>query len=154
MSSWTPASAHAPALAVRAAGAVLPILLGLLVTGGAGPLGAQNQADAGASAVPALGALVDRPGSELAAVVERFADDRAALLRRHDTPWSADRRARLQAFYGAWRDRLGAMDFDALGVEARIDWVLLDTELEYLRSELEREARLYAEMTPLLPFAS
>jgi hypothetical protein len=98
-------------------------------------------------------ATLDGPASELAAVVDRFATDRAALYRRYDARWSPAQRERLRSFYGEWRDRLREMDFDALGVEGRIDWVLLDTELEYQLSELDREGRLFDEMAPLLPFA-
>jgi hypothetical protein len=105
------------------------------------------------AAVPDLGRRITASPSPLAPVVERFTADRNALLRRHDAPWSADRRERLRAFYTGWRDRLAALDFDALDVEGRIDWVLLDSELRYQLHELDREAALFQEMRPLIPFA-
>jgi hypothetical protein len=102
---------------------------------------------------PDLAAVLALPASEMAPVVERYTADRAALLRRHDAPWSPTRRDRLRTFYGEWQDQLAALDFDGFGVEGRIDWVLLDSRLRYLLSELDREDALYAEMLPLIPFA-
>ena len=127
----------------------------LAITALATPAGlpAQNQADAGPSPVPALQPLVGGGESEIASIVRRFAEDRAVLRRRHDAPWSGERRERFRAFYDIWRERLRSLDYDAVGVEGRVDWQLLDTELEYLLSELEREERLYEEMRPLVPFA-
>jgi uncharacterized protein (DUF885 family) len=105
-----------------------------------------------APVVPDLTALAFTPVSALAPVVERFMADRDALRRRHDGPWSAERRDRLGAFFAEWRQRLHAMDFDALDVEGRIDWVLLDGELGYQLHELDREAALFEEMGSLAPF--
>ncbi len=105
------------------------------------------------AAVPDLVPMVGMPGSEMVSVVERFARDRAALFRRYDADWSANRRARLRSFYDGWRDELRSLDYDRLGVEGRVDWVLLDTEVEYQLSELTREESLLEEMRPLLPFA-
>jgi hypothetical protein len=107
-----------------------------------------------APVVPDLNALAFTPVSVLAPVVERFMADRDALRRRHDGPWSAERRDRLGAFFGEWRQRLHAMDFDALDVEGRIDWVLLDGELRYQLHELERETAMFEEMRSLAPFLS
>ncbi|HSG81871.1 MAG TPA: DUF885 family protein, partial [Gemmatimonadota bacterium] len=86
--------------------------------------------------------------------VQLYALDRAALLRRYDVEYSAARRARLRAFYDDWSARLERIDFDALSQEGRVDYVLLGNELRYERSLLDREERLYQEMTPWLPFAS
>jgi hypothetical protein len=116
------------------------------------PVGGGASVAAVGPVVPDLDALVAFPTSPIANVVERFILDRDALLRRHDARWSAERRDRLRSFYGEWRDRLGAMDFDALDVEGRIDWVLLDGESRYQLHELEREAGLFEEMRPLVPF--
>lgn len=127
--------------------------LSLLILAPAIPARGQS-AGPGASAVPSLTALVGQTGSELATVVRRFDEDARALGRRYDTPWSPERRARFTELYRRWRDHLAAVDFDALGVEGRIDWVLLDGEVEYRLSELEREARLFDEVKPMIPFAT
>jgi hypothetical protein len=134
-----------------------PVVLATILV--AGPLPAQVGEPvpaapvAAAAVVPELVALVARPASEMTPVVERYSIDHAALLRRHDGPWSPERRDRLRAFYGEWRDRLAELDFEAFGVEGRIDWVLLDSRLRYRLHELDREGALFAEMLPVLPFA-
>ncbi len=102
--------------------------------------------------VPAARAQ-SQAGSELRDSVSLYASDRAALHRRYDAPWSAERRARMQTFHADWAARLGAMPFERMGLEGRVDWVLLDTQLRYERALLEREAREWAEMVPLAPFA-
>jgi hypothetical protein len=105
-------------------------------------------------AVPPVRELL-RPAShsELESVLERYNSDRAVLLRRYDTEWSPERRERLRAFYADWRKRLADADFNALGVEGRIDHVLLENRLRYELALLDRESKLLEEMRPLLPFA-
>lgn len=102
---------------------------------------------------PSLGPLVDRPASELREVVARYTADRGAMLRRYDVAYSEIRRERLREFYQAWRGRLREIDFDRLGVEGRIDYVLLDSRIRYELELLDREQRLLAEMSGMLPFA-
>lgn len=119
--------------------------------GGAGaPAAARPPA---ASFVPDLASLTVRDASELRPVVERFASDRAALLRRDAVEYSAARRGRLRDFYGAWRQRLAALPFDTLGLQGKIDHVLLASRLDYELELLDREERLFAEVKPVLPFA-
>ncbi|HUE77907.1 MAG TPA: DUF885 family protein [Longimicrobiales bacterium] len=106
------------------------------------------------TSVPDLAGLIGPERTDLIRVVERFREDDGALRRRYDAPWSAESRDRLSRFYATWRDRLRALDFASLDGESRIDWILLDYELRYRLSELERQAGLSAEMAPLLPFAA
>lgn len=91
--------------------------------------------------------------SELRDTVLLYATDRAALLRRYDVEYSDTRRARMLAFYDDWAERLRRIEFDALGREGRVDYVLLDHEVRYERHRLEREDRLLQQMAPWLPFA-
>src|SRR5690606_30465444 len=91
--------------------------------------------------------------SELRDFVDRYRDDRSALLRRYDAPWSVERRERLRSFNEQWRRELHALDYDALGVEERIDWLLLDNELAYQIGLLAREESQLDEMSALVPFA-
>ena len=126
----------------------MKIRIAFLMTGLlAAPLTAQS------GTVPELDRL-NATTSELRDMLERYRSDRSALLRRYDAAWSAERRERLHELYGEWRARLRDMDYDRLGVEERIDWVLLDNELDYQLGLLGREAGQLAEMTALLPFAS
>jgi uncharacterized protein (DUF885 family) len=92
------------------------------------------------------------PTSELGDVVGRYAADRSALGRRWNVPYSSARRGRFRAFHEEWRESLDEIEFDGLGLEGRIDYVLLDNELRYRLELLEREDRLHAEMQTLIPF--
>jgi hypothetical protein len=89
--------------------------------------------------------------SDLTFVVERFSQDRSVLHRFYSIE-SPRRRARVRDFYGEWVDRLEAMDYDALNLEGKIDWVLLRNRLRYELERLEVEALLAAELEPFLPF--
>jgi hypothetical protein len=115
------------------------LLIGALLTGAAGALLAQ-------SATPIA-------TSELRDTVDRYTTDQAALLRRYDVPYSPARHDRLRIFYEEWRSRLAAVDFDALGTEGRVDYVLLDHELAYQLALLARDGQAFAEMHAWLPFA-
>lgn len=105
-------------------------------------------------AVPSAAALLAQPSSPLRDLVDRYAADRAALLRRYDTPWSPERRARLASFYAAWQQQLATLPFEPLDQEGRVDYILLDNQLRYERVLLAREETLWAEMTPVAPFAA
>src|SRR6516162_10201765 len=102
------------------------------------------------STVPALQTLVRQPGSEMAAVVERFDADRDALARRYDAIDSPEQRARMRAFYGGWKARLGEVDFAKLGQEGRVDYVLLDHYLTHELALLDRRDKMHREAAPLL----
>jgi len=121
-------------------------------------------------AVPALAVSQDRPlpaplttvprvasvpnaSSELVTLVQRFAADENALNRRYDAPDSPARRQRMRQFYGDWRARLRESDFDRLGHEGKVDYVLLDNHLQHELALLDRRDRQRAEEAPLLPFA-
>jgi len=108
---------------------------------------------AGAAQAPPLGPLVGAPASELAAVVERFATDRAALTRRYDAPDSPDQRRRMRELYTGWRSRLREIDFSKLGPEGRADYVLLDNYLRHQIALLDRRDKMRGAEAPLLPFA-
>jgi len=130
---------------------------GILVARVAGPVVVL----AGIVAVPArpaaaqdLTPLVGAQTSELAAVVERYSTDRTALGRRWNVPYSPERNARFRDFFADWRLRVEALDFEALSLEGRVDYVLLLNELRYRLDILTREAGLAAEMDGFISFTS
>jgi uncharacterized protein (DUF885 family) len=106
------------------------------------PLGAQ---------VPDLAEMGDPAPSELADAVRRYAADRAALGRRYDVE-SPTRWARHEAFFAEWGERLDGVDYEALGVEGRIDYHLLRNRLRGDAQEVERTRSRAGEMGPFLPF--
>jgi hypothetical protein len=107
---------------------------------------------AAAQYVPDLRPLVALDNSDLRESVDRYAADRAAMLRRFDAPYSPVRRDRLRAFYREWRTALGNVRFDGLGQQGRVDYVLLDTQLQYELRLLEREQRVLHDTSALVPF--
>lgn len=106
--------------------------------------------------VPDLRTLRRPTTSELRDLIERFDSDRDGLLRRYRVAYSPARRAALRDFAGAWLARLrgGAIRFDSLSQDGRVDFVLLRNVLEREQAELAREERLMTELAPLLPFAA
>jgi len=117
------------------------------------PVAAQSaQGVGGTKAVGPVAATFDDPErSDLVRVVERFSQDRGVLNRRYSLP-SPTRRARMSTFLEEWGGLLDAMDYDALNVEGRIDWVLLRDRIRYEKGRLGVEAEMEAEMEVLLPF--
>jgi uncharacterized protein (DUF885 family) len=111
-----------------------------------------DEAKAQHDGAPDLSRLAGSRESELAPVVSRYSADREALLRRWDVPYSPARRERMEAFYEGWLAGLDDLSFRDLGLEGRIDYLLLATELRYRLELLERESRLAAELDPLVPF--
>ena len=102
--------------------------------------------------VPDLRPLLSLNASDLREVVDRYNADRAAMLRRFDAAYSPVRREKLRAFYSEWRAALGKTDFSALEQAARVDYVLLDTQLQYETRLLDREQRILTETAALVPF--
>ena len=119
------------------------------------PVPGVAQEGAGLQDPPQLDALVafDRSQSDMRVVVDRYAEDRAALMRRYDIPLSPVRRERLRDFYEAWHEALGAMDFDALNHEGEVDFVLLRNRLDFELELLDQEAATVRAITPLVPYA-
>ena len=124
------------------------ILVRLIVTIGVASAGAAPVSTQ-VAAVPPPAA----PASEIAALIERYNLDRAALLRRYDVEFSPERHARLTKFYKDWQQQLSQTGFDPLGVEGRIDYTLLRARLDYELRLLTREQQWVSEASSLLPFA-
>jgi hypothetical protein len=91
--------------------------------------------------------------SELRDLVDRFVIDREALSRRYPVESSPERFDHLGRFYDDWRGRIAAIDFEPLGVEGRIDHVLLRNRVDYEKRLLAREESWLRETSALIPFA-
>jgi uncharacterized protein (DUF885 family) len=85
--------------------------------------------------------------------LELYDKDRGALLRFYNIPLSKNTHRALREFYVTWRAALDRVDFDALGREGRIEYLLF-------RNKLDREVRLLdltrtrtEEISALTPFA-
>jgi Bacterial protein of unknown function (DUF885) len=102
--------------------------------------------------VPANSAFDSYP-SEMQPALQRFESDLRSLERVYPTPISASRQARLKEFYTEWLDALGKMDFSKMGLEGKVDYVLFRNQLQYDLRSLDIQAKQFAEMEPLIPFA-
>jgi uncharacterized protein (DUF885 family) len=133
---------------------VLPLLA--LVIPAAGAAGQPSPAATRATGdyvPPEISSMTAPRSSELRELVERFVTDRDELLHFYSVAGSELQVRRLQEFYSAWRKRLDAMDYDKLGTEGRVDWLLMQKQLVYEQKLLERQEARSLEMAPLIPFA-
>jgi uncharacterized protein (DUF885 family) len=105
------------------------------------------------SGVPNLSALVARPTSELATVVDRFNTDLNSISRRYDAGDSPAQRRREREFFSTWLKRLDQIDFDKLGQEGKVDYVLLRNYLKHQLALADRGERQRTEIASLIPFA-
>ncbi|MFI5214080.1 MAG: DUF885 family protein [Gemmatimonadales bacterium] len=106
-----------------------------------------------ASYAPAFDAVRRTATSELRDVVDRYATDHAALLRRYTIGSSPARRAALRSFDGGWQAQLATIGFDSLSQDGKVDWLLLRNEIERELADLTREDRRMSDLAPLVPFA-
>jgi uncharacterized protein (DUF885 family) len=91
--------------------------------------------------------------TDTAALLRRFAADEASALRFWRLRFSPRAHERRRAFLAQWRQRLDALDYEALGSAGRIDWLLLDGHLRHALAQSRFDARREEELRPLLPFA-
>jgi len=128
------------------------VVLSSLILVCATSAGAQTTATSGRDSIPNLTALVSRPVSELAPVVDRFANDSYSIGRRYDADDSPAQRRRVREFYRGWQSRLREIDFDKLSQEGKADYGLLAVYLKHELFLLDRQDKQRAEIAALLPF--
>ena len=117
-------------------------------------LAAASATSAAPASAQEVAGLVGAESSELAPVVERYSADRVALGRRWTVSYSPERTRRFNEFFSGWQQEIDALDFEALSLEGRVDYVLLLNELRYQLDLLTREAGLAAEMDGFISFTS
>lgn len=101
---------------------------------------------------PDVRAMTTR-GGDLREAVERFRNDETSLTRFYtlrDSPLTV---RMMEAFYASWRDGLAKVDFDVLGLEGKIDYVLFRNRLRHELRQLEEVKRRRDEVAHLAPFA-
>ncbi len=113
----------------------------------------KNTQTAPSSYAPDLTQLLTERGSEFRPIVERYTSDRGVLNRRYRVDYSPSRQAVMTKFYATWSDKLKALDFSALSQDARADYVLLRHAIENEQTLLARDAKVWADVVALIPFA-
>jgi hypothetical protein len=97
---------------------------------------------------------LDTSRSEMREVIERYARDQMSLNRSIPLATAPVARKRLEQFYREWQGVLEKLDFDAMGKDGRIDYILLKNELDHALRELDIRAKRVAEVASIVPFAS
>jgi uncharacterized protein (DUF885 family) len=113
--------------------------------------GGQKPPDA-ASDAPDLKDL-DSSSSELRSLIERYIADRGSLSRSYPVEMSPARRARFKQFYSDWLATLAKLNFDTLGQDGKVDYLLFKTHLNHELQQEELQGKALAEIAALAPFA-
>ena len=130
----------------------IPIALcGAILLGGAAGPGVKS-GGVPADLAPGSGDL-DTSSSEMREAIQRYASDQRSLSRSIAVPKSEAGRKRLEAFQRDWISSLDRLDFDAMGRDGRIDYILLRNDLDHGLRELDLQGRKASEVAPLLPYS-
>jgi uncharacterized protein (DUF885 family) len=107
-------------------------------------------------APPDLAALTPAGSNGLEQALERFEADHGSLQRFYDlrSPLSPTSARTFRQFYSTWRTALDKLNFDTLGQQGQIDFILLRRKLDYELNQLDREERRATETAALLPFTA
>lgn len=95
-------------------------------------------------------AAEDDPG--LGDLIRRYDADVSYVSNFYSVPWSEARFDRVGRVYAEWAAKLAQLDFAKLTTPARVDYLLLATEIDTHQSRLALDRKRLAEMDPLLPF--
>ncbi|MBI3006087.1 MAG: DUF885 family protein [Ignavibacteriales bacterium] len=89
----------------------------------------------------------------VAGLIKRYTADRASLNRFYSAPFSPVRRARFSHLYENWLNSLRSMNFEMLSQQEKVDYLLFKNYLDHELLQLDIEAKRFAEMESLVPFA-
>jgi hypothetical protein len=90
--------------------------------------------------------------ADMEAMIRLYSTDRGSVQRFYGLPWCEERLDRADALSNEYTQRLQGIDFDALGQHARVDCLLLGTELRADVSRNALERRQIGEMQGVVPF--
>ena len=92
------------------------------------------------------------PQSQMRGVIERYTADRGSLARFYSVEASSARQARMKQFYTEWLTALAKLDFDAMGQDGRIDYLVFKNHLDHELRQLDLQIKALAEVATLVPF--
>jgi uncharacterized protein (DUF885 family) len=98
------------------------------------------------------GSPLDIGTSEIRPVIERYQVELRDLDRVYAMPGSALRQGKLEGFYAEQLRFLNAIHFDRLSQAGKVDYLLLRSRLEREQKQLAEQAKLDAEIAPMIPF--
>jgi len=85
---------------------------------------------------------VDESRSEMRTSIERYTADRTSLMRAYTVDRSPGRRERMAKFYREWLEELPKLNFDAMGQDGRVDYLLFRNHLQHELRQLELQSKL------------
>ena len=94
----------------------------------------------------------DQPSSKLRYLLERYTTDRSTMNRYYHIPMSQTGLNQKKQFVQQWQKTLGEIDFDELGQDGRIDYLLFKNLLDYEFRKIGLEERRNKEDSKLIPF--
>jgi len=112
---------------------------------------AASMAALGLSTAPLAQAEVS---PDLPTLIREYAADQSDVANSYDLPGAPIRFERLGTLYSNWLSRLDKMDFERLPPSGKVDFLLMQNDLESSQEALVYEKKEWAELTPLLPFRS
>src|SRR5215510_3978120 len=115
-------------------------------------LGSGQKPPDAASDAPDLKDL-DSSQSELRSLIERYVADRGSLSRSYPVEISPARLARFKQFYSDWLAMLAKLNFDTLGQDGKVDYLLFKTHLNHELQQEELQSKAQAEIASFTPFA-
>jgi hypothetical protein len=89
---------------------------------------------------------------DMAGLVRAYEADARSVGAFYDLPWSEPSLDRQQQLIADWRSRIAAIDYDGLGLDGRIDWLLLRNDLDRGDESLRLQRERLNELGELLPF--
>jgi uncharacterized protein (DUF885 family) len=103
---------------------------------------------------PELTSVIQARAEDLSSVLELYARDHGSLERFYDLSLSSTTDRVFRQFHSAWRAGLDRLDFDKLGPEARIDFLLFRNKLDREIRQLDLTRNRAEEISRLVPFAA
>lgn len=91
--------------------------------------------------------------SEMRSYLERFSTDRGGITRFYNLNTSPVRLDRIQRFYTEQQEAQRDIDFESMGRDGRIEYILLRNLLTYEQRSIAHQKERITEAAPLLPFA-
>ncbi|MBS1706725.1 MAG: DUF885 family protein [Armatimonadetes bacterium] len=96
--------------------------------------------------------LIHEP-STLIQTVQTYQADLGAVNRKFPNLNSNRRNKALDSLFKNWSTQLDAINFEKLNLESKVDWILLKNEVAARLHGQDLEAKRYAEIADLVPFA-
>ncbi len=97
---------------------------------------------------------IDTALSEMRPTIERYSADRGSLNRSSPIGTSPSHHSRMTRFYRDWIAAADRVDFDGMGRDGRIDYLLFRNQLDYELRQLDRRAADVRETAELVPFSA